>query len=83
MQYGFSPLDSTVANQYPDGSGFSNLQAYQAGFNPTNSAAFLHVISIVKSNTNAIVTYLGASGVLTLASHSPMYGCQCEGIQPL
>jgi GH15 family glucan-1,4-alpha-glucosidase len=62
LQYGFSPLDSTVANQYPDGSGFSNLQAYQAGFNPTNSAAFLHVISIVKSNTNAIVTYLGASG---------------------
>ncbi len=63
LQYGFNPLDPSVANQQaPNGSGFSDLQEYSAGFNPTNPAAYLHVISVVKSNTNAIVTYLGASG---------------------
>jgi GH15 family glucan-1,4-alpha-glucosidase len=62
LHYGFNPLDPTVANQDSDGTGFSNLQKYLAGFNPTNSAAYLHIISIVNSNPNVIVTYLGASG---------------------
>jgi GH15 family glucan-1,4-alpha-glucosidase len=63
LQYGFNPLDPTVASQYVSGSGFSNLQQYAAGFNPTNPAAYLHVISIAKTNgTDVQVTYLGASG---------------------
>lgn len=63
LQYGFNPTDPTVANQpAPNGSGFSNLQAYMAGFNPRNPSAYLRVISVVNSNGNVTVTYLGANG---------------------
>jgi hypothetical protein len=37
-----------------------------AGFNPTNAAAYLHIINIavqsVAGNTNVVVTYLGPNG---------------------
>jgi T5SS/PEP-CTERM-associated repeat protein len=62
QQYGFNPLDPTVANADTDGDGFNNLQKYLAGFNPINPAAYLHIINIAASGTNVIVTYLGASG---------------------
>jgi PKD repeat protein len=52
----------------PFGKGMSNTNQYMAGFNPTNSAAYLHVISVVRTNgTNVVVTYLGASGDTTYA----------------
>jgi PKD repeat protein len=48
------------------GTGMSNTNEFLAGFNPTNSAAYLHIISIVEQSvggsTNIIVTYLGANG---------------------
>jgi len=58
-----------------DGDGFSNTNQFLAGFNPTNSAAFLHIISITKTNATAIkVLYLGADGDSTyvpgIASHT-------------
>jgi hypothetical protein len=62
LHYGFNPLDPSVASQDSDGTGFSNLQKYLAGFDPTNGAAYLHLISIVKSSTNVIVTFHGANG---------------------
>jgi hypothetical protein len=40
----------------------SNTNKFLAGFNPTNAAAYLHVISVAKSGANVTVTYLGASG---------------------
>jgi hypothetical protein len=44
----------------------SNTNKFMAGFNPTNSAAYLHVISVVDEfvggNLSVVVTYLGASG---------------------
>lgn len=46
----------------PDGDGMSNTNEFLAGFNPTNSAAYLHVISVVRTANNITVTYLGASG---------------------
>jgi hypothetical protein len=47
----------------PLGKGISNTNQFLAGFNPTNSAAYPHILSIVKSNsTNLAITYLGASG---------------------
>ncbi len=46
-----------------DGTGMSNTNKFLAGFNPTNSAACLHVISIARTNTTDInVIYLGANG---------------------
>ena len=41
-----------------------NTNEFLAGFNPTNSAVYLHIISISKTNNNndVIVNYLGANG---------------------
>ncbi|MGD0058631.1 MAG: DNA/RNA non-specific endonuclease [Verrucomicrobiia bacterium] len=45
------------------GDGMSNTNKFMAGFNPTNAAANLHIISIANTNTTNInVTYLGANG---------------------
>jgi uncharacterized repeat protein (TIGR03803 family) len=45
------------------GTGMNNTNKFLAGFNPTNAAAYLHIISIAATNgTNIVVTYLGASG---------------------
>ena len=48
------------------GTGMSNTNKFLAGFNPTNSAAYLHVISVVEQsvagNANVVVTYLGPNG---------------------
>ena len=51
-------------NADPLGKGMSNTNQFMAGFNPTNAAAYLHIISIAKTNNNADikVTYLGANG---------------------
>jgi PKD repeat protein len=53
------------------GMGMSNTNKFLAGFNPTNLAAYLHIISIAKQlvggNTNEVVTYLGANGDNTYA----------------
>ncbi len=50
-------------NADPYGKGMSNTNQFLAGFNPTNAAAYLHVISIAATNTTDInVIYLGANG---------------------
>ena len=50
-------------NADPLGKGISNTNQFLAGFNPTNSAAYLHISSVAKANTtNLVITYLGASG---------------------
>jgi fibronectin-binding autotransporter adhesin len=51
-------------NADPLGKGMSNTNQFLAGFNPTNAAAYLHIISVVKTNNNTDinVTYLGANG---------------------
>jgi PKD repeat protein len=63
----FYDLSGTLSggNASYTGDGMSNTNKFMAGFNPTNAAAYLHVISIVESvagNTNVVVTYLGANG---------------------
>ncbi|HTS19894.1 MAG TPA: polysaccharide lyase family 7 protein [Verrucomicrobiae bacterium] len=45
------------------GTGMSNTNKFLAGFNPTNPAAYLHVIGIATTNAADVnVTYLGANG---------------------
>jgi PKD repeat protein len=46
----------------PYGKGISNTNQFLAGFNPTNTAAYLRIINIVATNNNVTVTYLGANG---------------------
>jgi hypothetical protein len=43
----------------------SNTNKFMAGFNPTNPAAYLHIISVAKAGSDINVTYLGASGDAT------------------
>jgi hypothetical protein len=50
------------------GTGYSNTNQFLLGFNPTNSAAYLHIISVVRTNGNAVITYLGANGDTSYAS---------------
>jgi T5SS/PEP-CTERM-associated repeat protein len=50
-------------NADPFGKGMSNTNQFLAGFNPTNATAYVHIISIAKSNAiDIVVGYLGASG---------------------
>ncbi len=55
-----SPAGNPSAD--PDGDGMLNTNEFLAGFNPTNSAAYLHVINVAKTGTDVKVTYLGANG---------------------
>jgi PKD repeat protein len=48
----------------PDGDGISNTNEFLIGFNPTNSAAALRIISAVRIANDMRITYLGANGDL-------------------
>ncbi|MGD0059075.1 MAG: putative Ig domain-containing protein [Verrucomicrobiia bacterium] len=66
LQY-FGSTNNNNANTAPGGdytgTGMSNTNKFLAGFNPTNAAAYLHVISIATTNTTDMnVIYLGANG---------------------
>ncbi len=53
-----------------DGDGLSNTNEFTAGFDPTNNAAYLHVISVDKVGNDLRVTYLGANGNPPIASRT-------------
>lgn len=46
----------------PDGDGMSNTNEFLAGFNPTNNAAYLRIINILKTSNDLNVIYLGPNG---------------------
>jgi hypothetical protein len=60
--FGYTTSPNGAPGTDADGTGMSNSNKFLAGFNPTNSAAYLHIISVAASNNNVMVTYLGASG---------------------
>ncbi|HTS16291.1 MAG TPA: PKD domain-containing protein [Verrucomicrobiae bacterium] len=65
IQYfgGTNYATSTAPGGDYTGTGMSNTNKFLAGFNPTNPAAYLHVIGIMnQGNTNVMVTYLGPNG---------------------
>ena len=64
LQY-FACTNCAIADPDADplGKGMSNTNQFLAGFDPTNSTAYLHIISIALTNTTDInVIYLGANG---------------------
>jgi len=70
--YGVTNCASCGGSASYTGDGMSNTNKFMAGFNPTNAAAYLHVIGImeqsVAGNTNnVVVTYLGPNGDNTYA----------------
>jgi hypothetical protein len=47
----------------PDGDGFTNLQEFQAGTDPTNSASAFRITAIARQdNTNILVTWMTGVG---------------------
>jgi len=60
--FGGTGNPAAAPNLDPDGDGISNTNEFLAGFDPTDSAAYLHIISIVRTNNSVVVTYLGANG---------------------
>lgn len=77
--FGSTGNPNGAPNVDPDGDGMSNTNEFQAGFSPTNSAAYLHVISIAKTNTTDInVIYRGANGDSTW---SPGVACRTNVLE--
>jgi len=61
--FGCTNCAQAQPNADPLGKGMSNTNQFLVGFNPTNSAAYLHVISIARTNATDInVIYLGPNG---------------------
>jgi hypothetical protein len=62
--FGCTNCAQSLENANGDGNGFDNFYKFASGFNPTNAAAYPHIISIGRVNSNADinVTYLGANG---------------------
>lgn len=61
-QYNFPLLDPTVAGADPDGDGFTNLQEFLAGTDPTNSAAAFRITAIGREGNSLRVTWTMGSG---------------------
>ncbi len=59
--YGLSG-GNAAGNADPDGDGMINTNEFLAGFNPTNSSAYLRIISLTRSGSDMVVTYLGSDG---------------------
>ncbi len=62
IQYGFNPLDPSVANADPDGDGLSNLQEFLAGTDPTNSASIMRITNITRAGNVNTITWQSVSG---------------------
>jgi fibronectin-binding autotransporter adhesin len=60
--FGCTGCPQAAGGADPDGDGMINTNEFLAGFNPTNSAAYLRIISVTRSGSDINVTYLGANG---------------------
>jgi hypothetical protein len=65
-QHYFGCTNCSLASEFADmdGNGVDNYDKFVSGFNPSNSAAYPHILGIagINSNTDIRVTYLGANG---------------------
>jgi hypothetical protein len=62
QQYGLDPFDPNLGNEDPDGDGFTNLQEYQAGTDPTNSASAFRIIEIWPEDEDMFLTWTAVGG---------------------
>ncbi|HUI07585.1 MAG TPA: hypothetical protein VL486_11350 [Verrucomicrobiae bacterium] len=66
MQYFHHPTgsegDHSRAGDDADGDGFTNLQEYQAGTDPTDSASVFHIIEIVPDGDDVLITWTAVGG---------------------
>ena len=62
QQYGFDPLDPTVASADTDGDGMSNLQEFLAGTDPTDSASAFRITSVIGTGSDVLVSWMTGIG---------------------
>jgi hypothetical protein len=62
QQYGFDPFDPNLANEDLDGSGFTVLQDYLAGLDPTNPASSFRITAITPVGTDIRVYFTSVGG---------------------
>jgi len=77
LQYGFNPLDPTLAGKDLDGTGFTVLQDYLAGLDPTNSASVFRITSIQPSGNGMAITWSVVTGktyAVQVTTNSPSSG---------
>jgi hypothetical protein len=60
--FGCSGCPQAAPDFDADGDGLSNTNEFLAGFNPTNGAAHLRILSVAVAGDDIVVTYLGAAG---------------------
>jgi hypothetical protein len=62
QQYGLNPFNPYLANEDLDGTGFTVLQDYLAGTDPTNSTSYFHITSVARTNNDICVTWMMGPG---------------------
>ena len=60
--FDLDPFNPANAGADPDGDGFTNLQEFQAGTDPTNSASAFRITAIAKESSDIRVTWTTAGG---------------------
>ena len=83
LQYGFNPLDPSVANADPDGDGLSNLQEFMAGTDPTSSTSIMRITSITRAGNVNTITWDSVNGkTYHLQSTDTLTGAFTDGGGP-
>jgi hypothetical protein len=62
QQYNFNPFNASDAGNDPDGDGFTSLQEYLAGTDPTNSASAFRITSVVSTVNDVLITWMTGLG---------------------
>jgi hypothetical protein len=60
--FDLDPFNPADADSDPDGDGFTNLQEFQAGTNPTNGASAFRITAIAREGKNLRVTWMTGTG---------------------
>ena len=60
--YGLNPFNASDASNDLDGDGFSNLQEYLAGTDPTNSASAFRITNVVATGDDVFITWMTGVG---------------------
>jgi hypothetical protein len=68
QQYGLNPFDPTLSGRDLDGTGFTALQDFLAGLDPTNPASAFRIVAINQSGGTITVTWLTSGGDSNAAS---------------
>jgi hypothetical protein len=84
--FGSTNNPSADPNADPDGDGFSNLQEYLAGTNPTNSDSAFRITSVIGTGGDIFITWetgLGKTNALQSTAGTGDGGYDTNGFTPI